>query len=109
MIAIIDNHRIVAFLLLYCNHKDTLDAYLCNVYVLMEYRGRGLTKKLLSKAIEVCKKNGFKSVSLDVNCDNVIAIHIYEKYGFKRVHGERAQDEQIKMRYYFDSKRPKLF
>lgn len=102
MIAIIDNSRIIAFLLLYCNHKETLDAYLCNVYVLSDYRGKSLSVGLLKKAIEICKQKGFKSVSLDVDKDNKIAIRIYEKFGFHAYISESGRKDRISMRYYIN-------
>ncbi len=98
VIAIIDRDRIIAFALLYCNHKDTLDAYLCNVYVLEPYRGIGLSVLLLEKAVDVCKENGFKSISLHVDKDNYKAIHVYEKYGFKKCNDETIGDSRLSMR-----------
>lgn len=100
VIAIV-NKSIIAFLLLYCTYMETLDGYICNVYVLDEYRGLGLSIKLLDKAILVCKNKGFKSVSLDVDELNEIAVGLYKKYGFtetgnsKIVNGHR----QLEMRY----------
>ena len=93
---------IVAFSLLYCNHRDTLDAYLCNVYVLKNYRGIGLTYRLLEKAVEICEKNGFKSISLDVDKDNEIAIQVYEKFGFCQCYSVKRQTGKIAMMYNLD-------
>ena len=70
MIGVIDNQRLAGFTLLYCNHADTLDAYICNVFVLNQYRGLGLSVKMLDKAVDICKSKGFKSVSLHVDSDN---------------------------------------
>ena len=66
----------------YCNHLETGDAYINNVEILNDYRGLGLSKKLLHKAYEVVKENGFKSVSLEVAIDNTIAVNLYQKEGF---------------------------
>lgn len=97
IIAVIDNDRIIAFALLYCNHTDTLDAYICNIYVLSEYRGKGLSLKLLNKASEVCAEKGFKSISLHVDKSNERAISIYKKYGFVNTDTE-LQEGKITMR-----------
>lgn len=100
-VIVITYQEILAFLLLYCNHKDTLDGYICNVYVLDNYRGLGLSVGLLDKAVEVCRQKGFNSVSLHVDKTNTRAIGIYEKYGFIptglcKTQGDRTQ---IEMRF----------
>ena len=97
----IKNPGIIAFLLLYCTHKETKDGYICNVYVLDHYRGLGLSVKLLDKAIEICKEIGFNSVSLDVDETNEKAIRIYERYGFRKTGSvkEHNDNTQIEMRY----------
>lgn len=82
VIAIIENSKIIAFLMLYCNNRETLEAYICNVYVLNEYRGLGLSNKLLEKAIDICEKNRFKTIKLHVAENNFTAIQLYKKYGF---------------------------
>ena len=101
----ITSSEIIAFLLLYCKRIDTKDGYICNVYVLHQYRGLGLSVRLLEKAVDVCKQLGFNSVSLHVEETNIKAIRIYEKYGFKRtgqvkIHNENAQ---IEMRFSWGS------
>ena len=93
---------IIAFILLYCTQLETLDGYLCNLFVIDKYRGLGLSVKLLDKAIEVSKQKGFKSVSLDVDESNLKAIRIYEKYGFVKTGKIKTLNDnrQIEMRYY---------
>ena len=82
VISILDDNHIVAFLMLYCNNYETLGAYICNVYVLDKYRGCNLSKKLMDKAIAICKEKNFKKINLHVDRDNDVAISLYEKYGF---------------------------
>lgn len=98
LIAVIDRDRIIAFALLYCNHIETLDAYICNVYVLSQYRGIGLSVKLLEKAVEICREKGFKSMSLHVDRHNSTAIKVYEKFGFEICDNDIAGDSRIAMR-----------
>lgn len=100
IIAVIDNDSVIAFALLYCNHTDTLDAYICNIYVLSEYRGKGLSLKLLNKASEICAEKGFKSISLHVDKSNERAISIYKKYGFIDTDTD-LQEGKITMRKIF--------
>lgn len=100
IIAIVDRDRIIAFALLYCNYKDTLDAYICNIYVLERYRGIGLSVRLLEKAVDVCKDKGFKSISLHVNKNNFAAIHIYKRFGFKQFYNDILEDGRLFMRFF---------
>lgn len=98
--------KIIAFLLLYCTQKDIKDGYICNVYVLDQYRGLGLSVRLLDKAVDVCKSLGFKSVSLHVSEDNEKAIYIYERYGFEKTGGIKLvdNDKQLEMRLFLHNK-----
>ncbi len=82
VISIIDRNHIIAFLMLYCNNYDSLEAYICNVFVLDEFRGLGLSKKVLEEAIRICESNHFKTIKLHVAEDNFTAISLYKKYGF---------------------------
>lgn len=82
-LCILKDGAIIAFLLLYCNKYDTLEAYICNVYVLEQYRGNGLSRILVDRAIEICKQREFISIYLDVACDNMPAIKTYLRCGFR--------------------------
>lgn len=53
--------------------------------VLKHCRGMGLGSALLLKAIEICKKQGSKSVRLSAQTH---AINFYQKAGFKQISGE---------------------
>jgi len=63
-------------------------AYLPEVWVLgavitkKEYRNMGLASRVIGHFMSVASKNT-KNVVLWVRSDNSIAIHLYEKYGFK--------------------------
>ena len=81
-LAIIKHENIVAFLLLYCNKFDTLEAYICNVYVEEQFRGCKLSKKLVEEAIAICKSRDFKTINLDVAENNIAAIKVYSQCGF---------------------------
>ncbi len=86
----------------YCNHTDSGDAYLCNLEVLSDYRGLGLSKKLMNAAYKLIVDKDFSSVSLDVDRSNKIARNLYENEGFlytgqsKIVNGETL----LEMRKY---------
>lgn len=83
VIAVTEKDHIIAFLMLYCNNYETLEAYICNVYVLEPYRGQGLSRLLMDKAIEISTDNGFNTVKLHVGEDNNTAINLYKAYGFE--------------------------
>ena len=81
-LGIIINDEIIAFLLLYCNKYDILEAYICNVYVKEGNRGRGLSKLLVNQAIRICHSRGFRTIKLDVAINNAPAIRVYSQCGF---------------------------
>ena len=60
-----------------------------------EYRSQGLGKSLLSYCIDNCMKRGFNTFQLHVATTNKIAIHLYEKLGFRK-------DPKIIINYYFN-------
>lgn len=80
---IIKDKKLISILNLYCNNTETLESYVCNVYVLKEHRRKGLAKKLMEKAIDFTVDNGFKKVALHVAKDNFSAIKLYEGLGFE--------------------------
>ncbi len=53
------------------------------VHVLSEYRGQGLGKVILNRAIELCARSMFKHVLL--GCDNPQAAGLYASLGFARI------------------------
>lgn len=103
VISIIQNEHITGFTLLYCNQTDTLDAYICNVHVLESYRGLGYCRILFDKAVAVCKKYGFRSVSLHVGKLNDHAQKVYTQMGFKFTGNEITVEniEEVEMRLVF--------
>ena len=56
-----------------------------SVTVLKEYWNQGIGGRLMSGVISFAKENGFDIIDLQVRSDNFSAIHLYEKYGFKRI------------------------
>lgn len=59
-------------------------ANIINFLIIEEYQHQGLGSILLKRTLkEIKKKNKFKSIILNVKTDNDVAIHLYQKYGFK--------------------------
>ena len=62
---------------------DTAD--IMNIVVKKSWRNQGVGNLLLNNLVYLCKKLNLSSLSLEVNEDNQSAIHLYEKFGFKRI------------------------
>lgn len=64
--------------------NDIYDRYeINNIYVLEEYRNRGIASKLLEKIIEDGKRNNIINITLEVRENNINAIKLYKKYNFE--------------------------
>src|SRR5436190_20956301 len=66
----------------YLNH--THHAYLGFMYVLPEYRGQVINKKIMDVLKDWAIAQNISEFRLEVYNDNVSAIKAYEKFGFKR-------------------------
>ncbi len=75
--------------------------------IIKKYRGQGIGTMLLQKAIEQAKHTDLEQIELSVYTTNVVAIKLYEKFGFKetgRIKHYRKYQEQ-----YFDTIEMQLF
>lgn len=80
--------------------KTKHKANLVGVYVKKEYRGKGVSAKLLEKTISWCKsKEDIKKIQLGVNTKNIPAIRFYQKNGFE-ITGTMKQELQVDGIYY---------
>lgn len=61
------------------------NADIMNIVVKKSWRNQGVGNLLLNNLISICKDLNLLSLSLEVNEDNIPAIHLYEKVGFKQV------------------------
>ena len=55
------------------------------LYVCGEWRGRGIGTQILEKAINMARERYLGFILLGVLYDNVRALHLYSKFGFKEV------------------------
>lgn len=70
----------------FCGIKIITDfAEIMNIVIKKDSRGLGLSNFLLENTISKCKELNLKSINLDVNVENTIAIHLYKKYNFVKV------------------------
>lgn len=66
--------------------KSVDDVHITNIVTKKDYRKKGIGSILLLKLIEISKSiSGITSITLEVNKNNLPAIKLYEKYGFKNV------------------------
>jgi ribosomal protein S18 acetylase RimI-like enzyme len=56
--------------------------------LLSEYRGKGLGKELLDKALVFCVESGFKKAVLDTTKKNIAALKMFTDIGFIETKGE---------------------
>lgn len=55
------------------------------ISVAKDYWNKGIGSRLLENIIVFARENDFHSIDLQVRSDNKSAIHLYEKYGFKKI------------------------
>lgn len=85
-VAVDENDRVIGFV----NAHQILDeVYLNNIAVLEEYRGYGISKKLLV-FLEIAVRKSVSFITLEVRKSNIIAISLYENLGYKIV-GQRNE------------------
>ena len=75
-----DKSVIQGWCVLYCNDKIKKYAYIAGLYVLSEYRQKGIAKILLEYSVDICRGRRFDVLGL--YCNNPIAIKLYIRYCF---------------------------
>lgn len=78
-----DGSRWIGCLLL-CRHSTSL-VELLYIGLIPEYRGRGLSKKVLEFLVQWGRVNGIKRILLAVDARNEPALRLYERVGFEVV------------------------
>jgi RimJ/RimL family protein N-acetyltransferase len=59
-------------------------AYLGFMFVLPEYRGKGINKRIIGALQDWATAQNVSELRLEVYCDNISAIKAYEKIGFSK-------------------------
>ncbi len=83
------DEKVVGFLNYYLIY-DRIE--IVNFNVLENYQNLHIGSNLIERLIELGNDKKLKNITLEVRIDNQKAIHIYEKYGFKKV--------SIRKKYY---------
>ncbi len=65
--------------------KSVDDVHITDIVVKKITRRSGIGSSLLQKLIQTAISENFKSITLEVNENNLPAINLYSKYGFKKV------------------------
>lgn len=65
--------------------KSIDDVHITDIVVKKSTRRFGIGSSLLQKLIQTAISENFKSITLEVNENNLPAINLYSKYGFKKV------------------------
>jgi len=95
LIVIGKDKRIIGYLIgsiLISEHQNY--GYIDDIFILKEFRKKGLGVKLINDFIKKIKKKKVKRIRLGVNIKNKNAIKVYKKLGFKIRHYE--MDKELK-------------
>ena len=77
---------------------DGIRCYLSRLIVKKQYRNKGVGSALMDYFINKAIAEGFSEISLGVDCGNLNAVHLYEKFGFEVFKkGEDEYGEYFKM------------
>ena len=77
-----ENNEVVGFAgISTCLDEATLN----NIVVKKSCRGRGIGGELLESLIDLCGDLHMRTFTLEVDTENAPAIHLYEKFGFKKL------------------------
>jgi len=77
------NNTPIGFALFRTGPKENI--HLCSMGIVHKFRGKGLSKPLVSQSLDYWKQKGFKSSSLYVEKINVIALKTYASLGYKPI------------------------
>ena len=79
VLVFIENNKVIGFI----HINEIYDRYeINNIFVLDEYRKKGIASQLMDNIIKLGKDTGIINITLEVRKDNVNAINLYKKYGF---------------------------
>jgi putative acetyltransferase len=79
-----DNDRIVGWATIYkYSHPRRKGVCDLGMYLHQDFHNVGLGTAMLSRLLELAQKEKLHRISLTVIADNSIAVHLYEKFGFK--------------------------
>lgn len=69
-------------------------AYLYAFRILPEHQGKGYGKYLLQQVLNLLQKQGYSEFTVGVEDDNLLALHIYQSFGFREVLLRKQEEYQ---------------
>ena len=74
---------LVGLVAAYCNDPVTRIAYITSVTVLQAWARKGVATRLMDQCVEYAKASGMQKLCLEVATENIPAIKLYKKSGFR--------------------------
>lgn len=96
---VLDNNQVIACWGLFPLENDIVE--LRKMYMVKDYRGKGIGKRLLERSLNKASELGFKRVTLETAGVLKEAIGLYEKFGFKEFFPEHISC-RCDQAYYLD-------
>ncbi|MGB9679638.1 MAG: ribosomal protein S18-alanine N-acetyltransferase [Thermoanaerobacteraceae bacterium] len=59
------------------------EGHITNIAVHPDFRSMEVGTRIMESLIEIAKKSGISAMTLEVRASNIIAQHLYSKFGFK--------------------------
>jgi ribosomal protein S18 acetylase RimI-like enzyme len=78
--------------------------YIGHIAVNEKYRGKGIARKLITRAEEEAKSRGYSIIALDVAAKNLPALGLYELLGYKQIHTNKSYHSNLDDHIYMEKK-----
>ena len=88
-----EDDELIGLVAAYFNN-ETKAVFITNVSIIKQYNGKGIASQLMKDCIDSAEEDHFREVNLRVAKQNMSAISLYSKFGFKQT-GE--EDDEIVM------------
>jgi ribosomal-protein-alanine N-acetyltransferase len=80
------NGEIVGFIIgMIYLERNSLTGHILTIDISLIHRRRGIAQKLLQEIEKIFKGKGVKACRLEVREDNIAALRLYQKFGYKKV------------------------
>ena len=89
------NTELLGLVAAYLNNYETQIGFITSVIVSQKYQKQGIAKRLLKKAVEFARNEGFKKIYLKVHRENIDAISLYKKFNFSEDKKELTGNVEI--------------
>ncbi|MDH7476210.1 MAG: GNAT family N-acetyltransferase [Microgenomates group bacterium] len=80
-----DKNKFIGLVAVYYNDFSSKKGFITVVGINPNYVKQRIATKLLKKVIEYGKRKKFKKIDLEVKTNNIIALKLYKKLGFKMI------------------------